>query len=149
MQESSTVGDIARSMPKIKISFDDHQAEYQPTMIECEGMISDQHVSVLFDPGASLRYISPKVVEKCQLQSNKFKKSWLVQLAVRTKRRVSAKTENCHIIVSGQPIHVDMNILPLGSYDVLIGMDWLEGRWSLVDCKEKSVSYLTKSGQRK
>lgn len=37
----------------------------------------------------------------------------------------------------------------MGSYDVLIGMDWLEGRRSLVDCKEKIVSYLTESGQRK
>lgn len=92
MQEASTVGDIARSMPKIKVALDDHQVEYRPTMIECEGMISDQHVYVLFHPGASLRYISPKVVEKCQLQSSKFKKSWLVQLAAGTKRRLSAKT---------------------------------------------------------
>jgi len=42
-----------------------------------------------------------------------------------------------------------MNILPLGPYDVLIGMDWLEGHWSPEDCKEKSVSYLTESDQRK
>eukprot|EP00253_Pinus_taeda_P010510 PITA_10510 len=149
MQEASIVGDIARSMPRINVALDNHQAEYQPTMTECEGMIVDQPVSILFDPSASLSYISPKPVEKCQLQSNKFNKSWLVQLATRTKRKVSAKTKNYHITVLGKPIHVDLNILPLGLYDVLIGMDWLEGCPSLVDCKEKSVSYLTDSGKRK
>lgn len=65
-------------MPRINAALNDHQVECQPTMIECEGMIVDQLVYVLFDPGASLIYISPKVVEKCQLQSSKFKKSWLV-----------------------------------------------------------------------
>ena len=92
MPHASIVGDVARSMPRINVALDDHQAEYQPTMIECEGMIVDQLVSVLFDPGTNLRYISPKVVEKCQLQSSKFKKSWLVQLAIGTKIRVMAKT---------------------------------------------------------
>eukprot|EP00253_Pinus_taeda_P027604 PITA_27604 len=37
MQEASTVRDIARSMPRINVALDDHQAEYQLTMIECEG----------------------------------------------------------------------------------------------------------------
>lgn len=55
------MGYIARRMPRINVAFDDHQAEYQPTMIECEGMIVDQLASILFDSCASLSYISPKV----------------------------------------------------------------------------------------
>lgn len=65
MQEASPVGEMARSMPRINVALDDHQAEYQPTMIECEGTITKQSVPVLFDPGASLSYVSHKVVEKC------------------------------------------------------------------------------------
>ena len=148
MQVVSMVGDIARSTPKISATLDDHQAEYQPIMIECEGMIVDQPIFILFDSGSSLSYISPKVVEKFHLPSSKFKKSWLVQLATGANRKLATKTENCPITVSGQPVHVNLNILPLGSYDVLIGMDWLKGHRSLVDCKEKSISYLTESGQR-
>lgn len=44
MQETSTFRDIARNMPRINVSLDDHQAEYQPTMIKCKGMIVDQCV---------------------------------------------------------------------------------------------------------
>ena len=47
-------------------------------MVEFEGKISDLTVAVLIDPGATLIYISPKVVEHCKLQPVKFKNPWLV-----------------------------------------------------------------------
>jgi len=68
-------------------------------MIECEGTIANQPIFVLFGSGASLSYISPKVVEKWQLPTNKFKKSWLVQLATRAKRKVSTKIKNYPITI--------------------------------------------------
>lgn len=61
------VGEVARNIPKINVPLDNHRAEYHHTMIKYEGMIAEQPVLVLFDPSASLSYVSPKVVEKCQL----------------------------------------------------------------------------------
>ena len=84
---------MARNIPRINAALDDHQAEYRPTMIECESMIVKKLVSVLFGSGASLSYVSPKVVEKCQLQTSKFPKPLLVQLAIVAKSEVVAKTE--------------------------------------------------------
>lgn len=42
----------------------------------------------------------------------------------------------------------NLNVLPLGSYDVLIGMDWLENHWSLVNCKTKTIYYRDELGAR-
>eukprot|EP00253_Pinus_taeda_P023957 PITA_23957 len=78
LQEASTVGDVARSLPKINASLEDIQAEFQPTMIEFEGKILDQAVSILIDPRATLSYISPNIVVQCKLHTEKFKNSWLV-----------------------------------------------------------------------
>eukprot|EP00253_Pinus_taeda_P031475 PITA_31475 len=147
--EASKVGDVARSMPKINAALEDRQADYQPTMIEFEGKIFDRAVSVLVDPGATLSYISPKVVESCGLQTTKFKSPWLVQLATGTKRRVLTKVSNCPLKLAGQIIATELNVLPLGSYDVLIGMDWLERRWSIINCKTKTVSYRDELGMGK
>lgn len=33
---------------------------------------------------------------------------------------------------------VNLNVLPLGSYNLLIGMDWLEAHRAIVDCFNKS-----------
>eukprot|EP00253_Pinus_taeda_P007451 PITA_07451 len=144
--EASTVGDVARSMPRINAALEDRQADYQPTMIEFEGKIFDRTVSILVDPGATLSYVSPKVVESCGLQTTKFKSPWLVQLATGAKRRVLTKVSNCPLRLAGQTITTELNVLPLGSYDVLIGMDWLERRWSVINCKTKTVSYRDELG---
>ena len=42
--------------------------------------------------------------------------------------------EKCPLVMDGLVTYVNLNILPLGSYDVLIGMDWLEAHRVSLDC---------------
>ena len=64
-------------------------------------------------------------MESCAFKKVKHRKSWLVQLDTRTKRKVSEVVEKYPLVINGLVTCVDLNVLPLGSYDVLIGMDWL------------------------
>eukprot|EP00253_Pinus_taeda_P006908 PITA_06908 len=64
------------------------------------------------------------------------------------KRRVIAKVNNGHLKIAGQSVMADLNVLPLGSYDVLIGMDWLERCWSIINCKIKTISYRDELGEK-
>ena len=41
---------------------------------------------------------------------------------------------------------VDLNILPLCSYDVLIGMDWLEAHKVKLDCYNKTFECINQEG---
>ena len=41
---------------------------------------------------------------------------------------------------------VDLNVLPLGSYDVLIGMDWLVSHRVKFDCYNKAFESLDEEG---
>ena len=41
---------------------------------------------------------------------------------------------------------VKLNVLPLGSYDVLIGMDWLEKHKEVLNCFEKTFTCLDDKG---
>ena len=43
---------------------------------------------------------------------------------------------------------VDLNIIPLGSYHVLIGMDWLESHCAILDCRGKTITCLNDEGQQ-
>ena len=121
--EATIVNDIARNIPTISAALENRQAEHQATMVEVEGKISDLPVTVLIDLGASLSYISLGVVEKCKIKPEKFQQSWLVQLATGTKRKVTHKFPKTTIQLNGFATEVTLNILPLGSYDLLIGMD--------------------------
>ena len=64
-------------------------------------------------------------------------KSWLVQLSTGTKRNVSEVVENCPLVMNGLVTCVDLNVLPIGLYDVLIGMDWLEAHRVKLDYYNK------------
>ena len=121
-----TVGDLARTMPRINAALENRQADYQTSMVEVEGKINQTPIAILIDPGASLSNISPRLVEKCKLPVEKFESSWLIQLATSAKRKVTCFVKKCAVVMDQFETIVKLNVLPLGSYDILIGMDWLE-----------------------
>lgn len=55
--------------------------------------------------------------------------------------------EEFPIELNGFLTTIDLNILPLGSYDVIIGMDWLEKKKSKVDCYDKVVECFDDEGR--
>lgn len=57
-------------------------------MIEMDGKICDEVISILIDPGSNYRYVCPHLVDKCGLSKELHEKSWLVQLATSTKKQV-------------------------------------------------------------
>ena len=95
-------------------------------MIEVEGKINDQPISILIDSGASHSYLDPKIVERFQLSRSKLGKSWLVQLATKTKREIDEMVKACIREINGLHTKTYLNIIPLGLYYFLIGMDWLD-----------------------
>ena len=56
----------------------------------------------------------------------KHENSWLVQLATGTKRRINELVKECPVNINGINTKENLSIIPLGFYDCLIGMDWLE-----------------------
>ena len=120
------MGQVERVVPRIYVALEDCQADHQSTVVEVVGKIVEQSVSILIELGYTHSYITPRVVESCAFKKVKHRKSWLVQLATGTKRKISEVVEKCPLVMNGMITCVDLNVLPLGSYDVLIGMDWLE-----------------------
>ena len=51
--------------------------------------------------------------------------------------------------MNGISTNVELNILPLGSYDCLIGMDWFDQQHAILDCCNKEFTCLDEEGNRK
>jgi hypothetical protein len=116
-------------------------------MIEVEGMINNQTLAILIDSGAIHSYIDPKMVESLQLPSNKHEKSWLVPLTTGARRKFNEMVKSCLINVNGLNTKAYLNIFPLGSYDWIIGMDWLDQHHTLLDCHNKEFTCLDEEGK--
>ena len=136
------MGDVANEMPRINAALENQQEDHQTSMVEVQHMIQNQSISILIEPSASLSYVSPTIAEKCNLSLKKFEKYWLVQLATRTKRKVVSYVENCEMFMSQFKTQVKLNVLPLGSYDVLIGMESMEKHKVVLNFFEKTFTCL-------
>jgi hypothetical protein len=142
VQQAETVEDMGINVPRIYAALDNKKAEYQSHMIEVEGMINNQTIAILIDSVSSHSYIDPKMVESLQLPRSKHGKSWLVQLATGAKIKVNEMVKSCLMDMNGLNTKADLNILPLGSYDCLIGMDWLDQHHSILDCHNNAFTSL-------
>ena len=87
------------------------------------------------------------MVEYCFLRKVQYNKSWLVQLDTSTKRKVREVVMECLIELNECLSKVNMNVLPLGSYDSLIGMDWLERHRVKVECYAKVLDCINEEGR--
>ena len=54
-------------------------------MVEIEGKILNASISILIDPCACWRYVSPIIIDECKLGKVKHEKPCLVQLAIDMK----------------------------------------------------------------
>jgi hypothetical protein len=131
--------DMGIYVPRIYAALDNKQAEHQSHMIEVEGMINNQTIVILIDLGAIHSYIDPKMVEILHFPRRKHGKSWLVQLATGSRRKVNEMVKSCLMDMNGLNTKENLNIFPLGSYECLIGMDWLDQHHSLLDCHNKHL----------
>jgi hypothetical protein len=115
-------------------------------MIEVEGMINNHAFTILIDSIARHRYINPKVVERFQFPRRKHGKYWPVQLDTRSKRKVIELVKSFPMDMSGLRTNEDLNILPLGSYEYLIGMEWLDQHHVVLECHKKSFTCMDEEG---
>jgi hypothetical protein len=139
---------VARSVLQIYATLDNNQANHQVSVVEIAGMIFNHLLSVLIDPSSNLSYIAPRVVDKCKIQPQKQTKTSLVQLATSTKRKITEAIPACQLMLGEFLTQATLNILPLGSYDLLIGMDWLATHKARLDCYHKTLDCVSKEGKR-
>ena len=94
-----------------------------------------------------MSYISPSLVEKCNLSVEKFANSWQVQLATRAKRKVINFVKDCTVFMNQFETSMKLNVLSLGSYDVLIGMDQLEQHRVVLNIFDKKITSVNNEGE--
>ena len=70
-----------------------------------------------------------------------------MQLATGTKKQVHHYVRACTFDLNDMPTTTHLNVLLLGSYNMLLGMDWLYLHKTKVDCYEKAIEYVDDNGE--
>ena len=135
-------------MPQTYAALDNRQDDHQDLVVDMDGTIANHLVSILIDPNSNLSYVAPHIVDKCKLQLVRHVKPWLVQLATRTKRKLTKAIPACQFVMSGFLTQENLKMLPLGSYGLLIGMEWLDSHKTKLDYYSKNLECENEEGRR-
>jgi hypothetical protein len=69
-------------------------------------------------------------------------------MALRAKHKVGRKDTGCTFNLGEFFTRENLYVTILGSYDVVIDMDWLESHEAMLNCKMKELSLFDDEGQR-
>ena len=64
-----------------------------------------------------------------------------------SKVTVDSLVRSCVLNLGTFTTIVDLHILPLGSYDIVLGMDWLAAHQENIDCHHKVVQCVDDIGE--
>ena len=81
-------------------------------------------------------------MENCHLTKVKHARPWLVQLATGEKKKVTEFVANCEVSIQDYVTRINLNVFPLGSCDMIIGMEWLEKYKVVLNCFDKTFTYV-------
>ncbi|GKA33638.1 putative reverse transcriptase domain-containing protein [Tanacetum coccineum] len=102
--------------------------------------LMDQHlVKVLFDSGADRSFISISLASKLNIPSITIDTFYDIEMADGNLVSTNTVIKGCTLTLLNQPFEIDLMPIKLGSFDVVIGMDWLSKYHAKILCDEKVV----------
>ncbi|GJU66640.1 putative reverse transcriptase domain-containing protein [Tanacetum coccineum] len=94
---------------------------------------------MLFDSGADKSFVSSTFSALLDVAPSTLDTSYAVELADGRISETNVVLRGCTLGLLGHPFDIDLMPVELGSFDVIIGMDWLAKYHALIVCDEKVV----------
>ncbi|GJV95305.1 putative reverse transcriptase domain-containing protein [Tanacetum coccineum] len=102
-------------------------------------LLNDHHAYMLFDSGADRSFVSNTFSTLLDITPYALDVSYAVELADGRTSETNTMLRGCTLGLLGHPFNIDLMPIDLGSFDVIIGMDWLAKNHAVIVCDEKIV----------
>ncbi|GJU01965.1 putative reverse transcriptase domain-containing protein [Tanacetum coccineum] len=102
-------------------------------------LLNNHYAFVLFDSGADQSFVSTTYFILLDIIPNTLDVSYAVKLADRRIFETNTVLRGCTLGLLGHPLNIDLMLVELGSFDVVVGMDWLANHDEVIVCDEKIV----------
>ncbi|GJT10488.1 putative reverse transcriptase domain-containing protein [Tanacetum coccineum] len=102
-------------------------------------LLNNHYASILFDTGADRSFISTAFSSLINIAPTSLENCYDVELADGKLVKIDTIIRGCTLKFLGHPFNIDLMPVELGSFDVIIGMDWLRRYHAVIVCDEKLV----------
>ncbi|GJS08010.1 putative reverse transcriptase domain-containing protein [Tanacetum coccineum] len=99
----------------------------------------NHYASILFDTGADRSFISTAFSSLISIAPTSLENCYDVELADGKLVKIDTIIRGCTLNFLDHPFNIDLMPVELGSFDVIIGMDWLRRYHAVIICDEKLV----------
>ncbi|XP_022042198.1 uncharacterized protein LOC110944861 [Helianthus annuus] len=114
-------------------------ARQEPNVVTGTFPINNHFASILFDTGADYSFISKEFRNILGVESSKLDIPYSIELADGKLVESGEIIKKCTLELGERNFDIDLLPVPLGSFDVVIGMDWLSDNQAEVICHEKII----------
>ncbi|GKE75941.1 putative reverse transcriptase domain-containing protein, partial [Tanacetum coccineum] len=94
---------------------------------------------VLFNSGADKSFVSISLDSMLNIPPMTLDTTYDIEMADGNLVGTNTVIQGCTLILLNQPFEIDLMLIKLGSFDVIIGMDWLSKYHARIICDEKVV----------
>nr|GEY69049.1 putative reverse transcriptase domain-containing protein [Tanacetum cinerariifolium] len=102
-------------------------------------LLNNYYASMLFDSGTDRSFVSTTFSALLNVAPFTLDTSYAIELADRRVSETNIVLKGCMLGLLGHPFNIDLMPVELGSFDVIIGMDWLAKYHTLIIYDEKVV----------
>ncbi|GKE26934.1 putative reverse transcriptase domain-containing protein, partial [Tanacetum coccineum] len=109
--------------------------------------LNNLYATVLFDSGADFSFISTKFVPLLNEKPSIANPGYVIEVANGKKEEVDRIFHGCRLELGDFIFPIDLIPLGQGSFDVIVGMDWLSNQKAVIVCHEKIVRIHVEEGK--
>ncbi|GJS95804.1 putative reverse transcriptase domain-containing protein [Tanacetum coccineum] len=102
-------------------------------------LLNNHYAFILFDTGVDRSFISTAFSSLIDIALTPLENSYDVELVEGKIVRIDTIIRGCTLNFLNHPFNIDLMPVELGSFDVIIGMDWLRRCHAVIVCDEKLV----------
>ncbi|GJW25958.1 putative reverse transcriptase domain-containing protein [Tanacetum coccineum] len=102
-------------------------------------LLNNHYAFILFDSGADRSFVSTTFSTLLDITPDTSDVSYAVELADGRNSETNTVLRGCTLGLLGHPFNIDLMPVELGSFDAIIGMDWLANHHAVIVCDEKVV----------
>nr|GFB84060.1 putative reverse transcriptase domain-containing protein [Tanacetum cinerariifolium] len=102
-------------------------------------LLNNCYASVLFDTGSDRSFVSSAFSSQFDIAPTVLDHDYAVELADGRIAGVNTVIRSCTLNFLNHPFNIDLMPVEMGSFDVIIGMDWLLRYQAIIVCTDKIV----------
>ncbi|GJW01667.1 putative reverse transcriptase domain-containing protein [Tanacetum coccineum] len=104
-------------------------------------LLNNRYAYILFDTGADRSFVSAAFSTLLDIIPNTLDHGYNVELADGRIIGVNTILMGCTLNFLNHPFNINLMPVEMGSFDVIIGMDWLSKYSAVIDCAKKIVLF--------